>query len=337
MAKILMIGGTGNISTAVSELLLRQGHELHLLCRNGITDTPALSGVSVHLGDSNDEAGMSDFLQGKNFDCAVNWVVWDTGQAERDIRLFEGKTAQYIFISTASAYQKPPASHIVTEKTPLSNPYWEYSRKKIACEQAFMSAYEKRGFPATIVRPSLTYGQKWIPYAMASDKSWSLIDRIRKGKRVIVPGDGTSLWTVTNSTDFAQGFAGLAANRKAIGEDFHITSDEVLTWDTILDQIGEAVGTQPQKAHISTEFITAFMPQKEGSLLGDKVNSLIFDNSKLRRFVPDYKPVIPFREGIKKTVAFLQSQPSLQTIDEPYEAMIDKIIAAHDYGKGMAG
>lgn len=332
-----MIGGTGNISTAVSELLLRQGHELHLLCRNGITDTPALSGVFVHLGDSNDEAGMSKFLQGKNFDCVVNWVVWDTGQAERDIRLFEGKTAQYIFISTASAYQKPPASHIVTEKTPLSNPYWEYSRKKIACERAFMTAYEKHGFPATIVRPSLTYGQKWIPYAMASDKSWSLIDRIRKGKRVIVPGDGTSLWTVTNSADFALGFAGLAANGKAVGEDFHITSDEVLTWGTILDQIGEAVGTQPQKTHISTEFITAFIPQKEGSLLGDKVNSLIFDNSKLRRFVPDYKPVIPFREGIKKTVAFLQSQPSLQTIDEPYEATIDKIIAAHDYGKGMAG
>jgi len=299
---------------------------------------PVLSGAFVTFGDINDEAETAEYLQNHHFDAVVNWIVMEPTDMERDIRLFSGKTKQYIFISTAAAYQKPLPSYLITERTPLANPHWEYARKKIACEHILMDAYERHGFPATIIRPSLTYGDRYIPYHMsASKKPWSLINRIRSGKRVIMPGDGTSLWTVTHSIDFAQGLCGLTANPRAIGQDFHITSDEVLTWGTILDQIGEAVGTQPQKTHISTEFITAFIPQKEGSLLGDKVNSLIFDNSKLRRFVPDYKPVIPFREGIKKTVAFLQSQPSLQTIDEPYEATIDKIIAAHDYGKGMAG
>jgi nucleoside-diphosphate-sugar epimerase len=331
-----MIGGTGNISTAVSGQLLREGHELHLLCRNGIQNAPHLSGAFVHIGDIHNEAETARFMANKEFDAIVNWIVWDTAQAKRDIRLFGGKTAQYIFISTASVYQKPPASYIVTEKTPLANPYWEYSRKKIACEQALTEAYEKEGFPVTIVRPSLTYGDKWIPYVMASDISWSLVDRIRQGKRVIVPGDGTSLWTITHNTDFAQGFAGLVGNGAAIGEDFHITSDEVLTWGDALAQIGEAVGTEAITAHISTEFILAFMPQKEGSLLGDKVLSTVFDNGKLKKFVPRYKPAVSFREGIKKTVAFLESNPQMQTVDAPYEAMIDRIIAAHDYGKSMA-
>ena len=338
MAKILMVGGTGNISTAVSEQLLLGGHELHLLCKNDNNELPpVLSGAFVTFGDINDEAETAEYLQNHHFDAVVNWIVMEPTDMERDIRLFSGKTKQYIFISTAAAYQKPLPSYLITERTPLANPHWEYARKKIACEHILMDAYERHGFPATIIRPSLTYGDRYIPYHMsASKKPWSLINRIRSGKRVIMPGDGTSLWTVTHSIDFAQGLCGLTANPRAIGQDFHITSDEVLTWNDILRHIGDAVDAEAKPAHISTEFILAFMPEKAGSLLGDKVVSTVFDNSKLKAYVPGYQARISFAEGIKRVVGFFDTHPSWHITDDAHEALMDKIIAAHDYGKALA-
>jgi nucleoside-diphosphate-sugar epimerase len=339
VAKILMVGGTGNISTAVSEQLLHDGHELHLLCKDDNSELPpALTGAFVAFGDIFNEVETAEYLKGKEFDAVVDWIVMEPADIERDIRLFTGKTKQYIFISSASAYQKPPASYIITERTPLSNPFWEYSRKKIACEQILTEAYKRNSFPATIIRPSLTYGDRLIPYHMGSSKKpWSLIDRIRRGKRVIMPGDGTSLWTVTHSVDFARGLCGLINHPLAVGEDFHITSDEVLTWNDILRQIGDAVGREAMAAHISTEFILSFMPEKAGSLLGDKVNSCVFDNSKLKKFVPDFSARIPFSEGVKRVVDFYDTHPSWQITDDAHEATVDAIIKAHDYGRRLGG
>jgi nucleoside-diphosphate-sugar epimerase len=337
--KILMIGGTGNISTAVSELLRRQGHDLHLLCLdNGAQSNFNLQGAKFHYGDINDEARVQGLLKEHMFDVVVDWVVGRPEQVRRDVRLFAGKTAQYIFISSASAYQKPSKQYLITEDMPLENPYWEYSRLKIECENAVMEAYREDGFPATIVRPSLTYGDTMIPYVMGSwGKPWSLVDRLRRGKRVIVPGDGTSLWTITHNTDFAKGIAGLMGNEKAVGEAFHITSDEVLTWDGILAQIAEAVGAKVNPVHISSEFILAFMPDQLGNLLGDKAVSLVFDNGKLKRLVPDFKAATPFRQGIKRTVEYLASRPEWQAADPEFEEGIDRIIAAHDYAMSLAG
>ena len=309
-----------------------------MLCKDDCGELPpTLSGAIINHGDIFNEAQTADFLRGKSFDAVVNWIIFSPADIERDIRLFTGKTDQYIFVSTASAYEKPARSYIITERTPLANPHWEYSRKKIECEKLLFAAFNEQHFPATVVRPSLTYGDRWIPYHMASDKSWSLIDRIRRGKRVIVPGDGTSIWTITHNTDFAQGICGLVGNPRAVGEAFHITSDEVLTWNDILRQIGDAVGVEAKTAHISSEFILAFMPEKEGSLLGDKVVCSVFDNSKLKGLVPEFTTQTRFAEGIKRTVDFYDAHPGWQAVDEKFEAAVDKIIAAHDYGMGLAG
>lgn len=335
--KILMIGGTGNISTAASELLLQQGHDLYLYCQNdGMQNNPRLEGAKFEYGDIFNETDILGFLDKHTFDVIVDWIVWEPDHVRRDIRQFSGKTSQYILISTASVYQKPPQNYIVTENTPRINPHWQYSRNKTECENILMEAYKKDGFPFTVVRPSLTYGDTWIPYVMGTGKSWGIVDRIRKGKKVIVPGDGTSLWTITHNTDFAKGIVGLMGKQEAIGEAFHITSDEVLTWGDILKQIAEAVGVEAKPTHISSEFIMAFMPDQEGNLLGDKAVSLVFDNSKLRRLVPDFKATTSFRTGIAKTIAYMEAHPELQVIDEPFEAELDKVIAAHEYGMSLA-
>lgn len=337
--KILMIGGTGNISTAVSELLVRRGHDLYLYCKDdGVHSKFTLPGATVHYGDVNDEPGVREYLKDKSFDAIVDWTIFYPHEAERDIRLFSGKTAQYIFISTASVYQRPSKTYRITEDLPLENPFWEYSRNKIACENLLMQEYREKGFPVTIVRPSLTYGNTIIPYVLVSWlKPWSLVDRIRKGKKVIVPGDGTSLWVITHNSDFAKGISGLMGEPQAVGEAFHITSDEVLTWDEILNEIGEAVGAEPRATHISSEFITAFMPDQLGNLLGDKITSVVFDNSKLKRLVPDFKATTPFRQGIGMTVDYLRSHPQWHVVDEEYEAALDRVIAAHEKGMSLSG
>ena len=334
--KILMIGGTGIISTAVTERLAVQGQDLYLLNRSGYKVFEA-KGVKFLRGDINDEEGIRSLLEQHEFDVVIDWIAFSPEQVQRDIRLFTGKTCQYIFISSASAYQRPAKNYLVTEDTPLENPFWEYSRNKIACEKLLLEAYNKDGFPLTIVRPSLTYGDTQIPYVLTSwSKSWSLIDRLRQGKRIIVPGDGTSLWVNTHNTDFAKGIIGLMGQEKAIGEAFHITSDEVLTWDEILNQIAEVIGVEPKPVHISSEFIIAFMPDHIGGLTGDKSTSVVFDNSKLKSLVPDFKATMSFREGIARTIAYMEAHHELQVVDEEYETALDRIIAAHDYGMSLA-
>lgn len=334
--KILMIGGTGIISTAVSERLVTQGHELWLLNRG---NRPELISAGTHVlqGDIGDEAGVARLLDGHKFDSVVDWMVYTPEQAIRDIRLFTGRTAQYVFISTGSAYQRPSKNHIVTEETPLENPFSSYARNKASCETILLDSWKKDGFPVTIVRPSHTYGDLVIPYVMNSwHKPWTLIDRMRHGKKIIVPGDGTSLWELTHNSDFAKGITGLLGRSDALGEAFHITSGEVMTWEEILLQIADAAGLKVQLAHISSEFICAFMPEEEGGLLGDKISSVIYDNSKIKRFVPEYSATVPFRDGIRRTLHYLSNHPEYCLIDTDYDEKQDRIIAAHNYGKGMA-
>ncbi len=335
--KVLMIGGTGIISSGVSERLLDGGTELWLLTRG---NRPELLPPGAHAltGDIGDEAGVARILAEDHFDAVIDWMVFTPEQAERDIRLFRDKTDHYVFISSGSAYQRPARCHIVTEETPLENPFSPYARNKASCEAVFRNAYLADGFPVSIVRPSLTYGNLVIPYVLNSwQKPWTLIDRMRRGKRIIVPGDGTSLWEITHNSDFARGITGLLGNTAAHGEAFHITSGEVMTWEEILRQIAEAAGLEAKVTHISSEFICAFKPDETGSLFGDKISSVIYDNTKIKRFVPGFETSIPFREGIGRTIAWLEAHPPYCVVDAGHDAVMDRIIAAHDLGMAQAG
>lgn len=328
--KVLFIGGTGNISEGVSRLVIEKGHELYLLNR-GIRSELTPKGAKLITGDIRDIDSCAKILENYHFDVVVNWITFTPEHAKADIELFRNKTDQYIFISSASAYQKPPSHYIITESTPLENPYWQYSRDKIECEKIFMDEYKRTGFPVTIVRPSFTYGLTLIPAALNSwDHPWSLVDRMKKGKKIIVHGDGTTLWTMTHNEDFAKGFVGLFGNKKSIGEAFHITSDEVITWDEIYRAIGHAAGVEPNIIHIPSDFIISIDPELTGALLGDKSYSMVFDNSKIKSFVPDFKAEIPFAEGIKKTIEYFLSHPERCTVDEEWDALMDKIIAAYE-------
>ena len=229
---------------------------------------------------------------------------------ERDLRLFSGRTGQFVFISSASAYQKPPSHYLITEETPLENPFWDYSRDKIACEQRLMQAYREKGFPVTIVRPSLTYGPSQIPLCVGSwQHPYTVIDRMKRGQKIIVPGDGTSLWVLTWNGDFAKGFLGLLGNPKAIGEAYHITSDEVLTWNQIYREVGRALGVEPEIVHVPSDLIAAYDPDALGSLTGDKVNSSVFDNSKIKQLVPDFNCTVPWAEGVRRAIAWHMADP----------------------------
>jgi len=328
--KVLFIGGTGTISTAVSELAVKKGIDLFLLNR-GNRGEFFPEGATLIRGDIRNIETIHKILDDYKFDVVVDWVAFTPDHIEADIGLFKGKIGQYIFISSASAYQRPPAHYLVDESTPLSNPYWQYSRDKIACEQVLMEEYRKSGFPCTIVRPSYTYGKTMIPFIFNSrEYRWTLVDRIRKGKKIIVPGDGTSLWTLTHNTDFAKGFTGLIGNLQSIGHAFHITSDEVLTWDQIAYIIGDAVGAKPNIIHIPSEFIGVFSPEHIGGLLGDKSVSVIFDNSKIKRFVPGFTATVPFSEGIKGTVDWYESNPDRCAVDEEFTKLCDRIITAYE-------
>ena len=334
--KVLMIGGTGIISSGVTKSLLAQGHDVWLLNR-GTRPELTPSGVTRLTGDMTDEPAVAALLAGKHFDAVVDWMVYTPPEAERDIRLFTDHADHYVFISSGSAYQRPARTHIVTEETPLQNPFSLYARNKAACEAVFQKAFRDQGFPVTIVRPSLTYGDICIPYVFNSwHKPWTLIDRMQRGKRIIVPGDGTSLWEITHNEDFARGFTGLLGNQAAFGEAFHITSGEVMTWEAILETIAEAAGLTAQVTHISSEFLCAFMPEESGGLFGDKISSVIYDNSKIKRFVPSFHSEIPFREGIARTIAYLWDHPERQWIDDDYNGKLDRVIAAHDAGMAMA-
>jgi nucleoside-diphosphate-sugar epimerase len=329
--KVLFIGGTGLISSACSDLAIKRGLDLFILNRGKTTKHPAPQGAKLLLGDvRQDESGVTGLLAGHHFDAVVDWIAFTPADIERDIRLFKDKTDQFVFISSASAYQKPPQHYLITEETPLENPFWQYSRDKIACEEMLMQAYQKDGFPATIVRPSLTYGPSQIPLDLGSwAHPYTLIDRMKQGKKIIIPGDGTSLWVFTWNEDFAKGFLGLLGHSRAIGEAFHITSDEVLTWNQAYQEVGRALGLGLEIVHIPSDLIAAYDDHALGSLIGDKANSLVFDNSKIKRFVPDFKCEIPWAEGIRRSLAWFEAERSRQTIDEQAIRLWDALIAAY--------
>jgi nucleoside-diphosphate-sugar epimerase len=326
--KTLFIGGTGNISASVSRLAVARGIDLYLLNRG--QTKKKVDGVKVLRGDVNDVADVKRLLTGQRFDVVVNWIAFSPTDIERDLSLFEDITEQYIFISSASCYQKPPVHPVITESTPLYNPFWEYSQNKIACEDRLMRAYRESGFPITIVRPSLTYDTH-LPIAVGGWGCYTLPDRIKRGVPIIVHGDGTSLWTVTHAEDFAKGFVGLMGHPQAIGNAFHITSDEFLTWNQIYTTIARAFGREPNLVHIPTNFINKVSPDVGAGLLGDKAHSTIFDNTKIKTLVPDYRATIPFHSGIRTTMNWFEADPDRRVIVDSINRTMDAIIQQYGH------
>lgn len=330
--KVLFIGGTGLISSACSDLTVRRGHELFLLNRSASKYYPLPNGATLLRGDIHgDETHLAELLAGHRFDAVVDFIAFTANDIERDIRLLQGKTDQFVFISSASAYQKPVRNYLITEETPLENPYWEYARNKIACEERLMRAYRADGFPVTIIRPSLTYGPSQIALCVNSWRHpWTVVDRMRRGGKVIIPGDGTSLWVTTWHEDFAVGLVGLLGNPKAVGESFQITSDEVLTWNQIYLEVFQAIGVKPNVVHIPSDLIAAYDRDALGSLIGDKVNSVVFDNSKIKRFVPDYACRVTWAEGVRRTLNWFESHPEFQTVDQDANRLWDEMIRRYE-------
>ena len=332
--KVLFIGGTGTISMAITKALAEKGEEVYLLNRgNRSSELPA--GVKAIIADINNEAEVAEKIKDMTFDCVGEFIGFIPEQLERDFRLFKDKTKQYIYISSASAYQKPPKGYVITEETPLENPYWEYSRNKIACEKYLMERYEKDGFPVTIVRPSHTYDDRSVPLGVHGDGgSWQVVKRIKEGKPVIIHGDGTSLWTITHNSDFAKGYVGLMGKQEAIGEVFQITSEESVSWNKIYGAIADALGVELKPYYVASQTL-ADMSKYDlvGSLIGDKSNSVVFDNSKLKRLVPDFKASISAEEGIKMTVKNILAHPEYQNDDPEFDAWCDKVIAAIESAK----
>jgi nucleoside-diphosphate-sugar epimerase len=328
--KVLFIGGTGIISTGVTQLAVERGIDLSLLNR-GQSRKMIPSDVKVIKGDIRDRKSASKLLKMHDFDVVVNWVAYVPTHVEADIEFFKGKVGQYIFISSASAYQKPATHWLITESTPLANPYWQYSRDKIACEDRLMAEYRENGFPITIVRPSLTYGITMIPAAINSwQKPWTIVDRMRKGKKVIIHGDGLTLWTMTHNTDFAKGFLGLMGNIQAIGHAVHITSDEVLTWNQIYQAIADAAGVKHKPVYIPSDFIGKIDPEHTGTLLGDKSCCAVFDNSKIKRLVPDFVATVPFSQGVRRSVEWFEANSERCVADDGYNNFMDRTIAAYE-------
>ncbi len=325
--KILFIGGTGIISTAISKLLIEQGHELYLLNR-GNRNNVIPQGAIPLIADINDEKAVSGLIKDLTFDAVADFIAFIPGHLERDYRLFKYKTKQFLFISSASAYQKPLSDYRITEGTPLSNPYWEYSRNKIACEDYLMRLYREEAFPVTIVRPSYTYDERSVPLGVHGKKgSWQVIKRIMEGKPVIIHGDGTSLWTMTHNSDFANGFIGLLGNIHAIGESVQITSDESLTWNQIYESIARALDVKLNAVHVSSEFLAACSDYDFlGGLIGDKSNSVVFDNTKLKRLVPGFAATKRFDTGVKETIDYVLSHKEYQIDDEEFDRWCDVVI-----------
>lgn len=327
--RVLFIGGTGIISSACVGESLSRGHDVWTLNRGHSTLPRLVAPQRALVADASNPTQVRRAVAGLAFDVVIQWTAYVPEQVSLDIDLY-GDAGQYIFISSASAYEKPPSRWPITESTPLANPYWQYSRDKIACEEVLTAAFASRGFPATIVRPSLTYGVSQIPVSMGSwEKPFTIVDRMRRGAKIIVPGDGTSAWTITHNTDFAHGLVGLFAQPAAIGEAFHITSDEALTWNRIYSLVGAAAGVEPDLLHVPTDGIVAAEPSLVGTLRGDKVNTAIFDNSKLRSLVPDFVARVPFAEGIVETVKWFDADRSRQSVDEDANALWDRIATVY--------
>ena len=338
--KILLIGGTGTISSAITRQLAEGGHELWLLNRGSRKDeVPA--GVRQVICDVNDEAEVLRQLGDQVFDAVCEFIGFLPSQVARDIRLFDGRTRQYVYISSASAYKKPTSSHVITEGTALANPYWEYSRNKIACEELLMKTYREEGFPVTIVRPSHTYCERAVPVSVHGlQGSWQVLRRMQEGKPVLVQGDGSSLWTLTWNEDFARGFIGLLGNPKAIGEAFQIMSDEQLTWNQIYQCVANALGVTFKPYYVSSEFLAAVAPKAwdfTGNLLGDKSVTVVFDCTKLKRAVPGFCATTRFDEGVRRCVAYIQNHPELQVEDPEFDAWCDRVIDTLEQTKRLIG
>ncbi|MBN1776774.1 MAG: SDR family oxidoreductase [Clostridiales bacterium] len=324
--KALLIGGTGTISAAVSALLQKQGWELYLLNR-GKRGGFVPEGAQVITADINDTLDAEAKLSGLRFDTVADFIAFTPKHIKRDIELFEGICNQYIFISSASAYQKPLSSPLITESTPLCNPYWQYSRDKIACEKKLIKAYRKSGFPVTIVRPSHTYGDTAVPLGVhGREGSYSVIKRIMEGRPVIIHGDGSSLWTMTHNTDFAKAFCGLMGNIHAIGETYHITSDESLSWNQIYETVAAALHVPLHAVHIPTDILAACSGEFCGGLMGDKANTVIFDNTKIKRAVPGFAATVRFDQGVRRTLDYVLSHPECQKPDPEFDAWTDEVI-----------
>jgi len=327
--KALMIGGTGQISMAITRKLAADGWDVWLLNRgNRNADLP--EGIHSIVADMNDEANVDRCLDGMFFDCVCEFIGFTKDQVERDYRLFKDRTNQYIYISSASAYHKPVRDYIITEGTTLANPYWQYSRDKIACEDFLMKKYREEGFPVTIVRPSHTYDERHVPVGVhGKNGSWQILKRMMDGKPVIIHGDGTSLWTMTFNTDFAIGYTGLMGNKHAIGEAFQITSDETLTWNQVYETIADALGVKLNAYYISSDFLASVGKEYDfrGALLGDKANSVVFDNAKLKKIVPQMTTYVPFQKGVRKALDYIFAHPGCQVPDPEFDEWCDRVIA----------
>jgi nucleoside-diphosphate-sugar epimerase len=320
--RVLFVGGSGTISSACSDLAVAHGLDLYVLNRGQSKDRPLPAEATVLHGDIRDPQSVAKAIDGLDFDVVVDWVAFTPEHVQTDIDLFTGRTKQYVFISSASAYQTPPTRLPVLESTPLSNPFWQYSRDKIACENLLTEAYRADGFPATIVRPSHTYDRTSVPF----DGGWTVVDRMRRGKEILVHGDGTSLWTLTHHTDFALGFVGLLGHPRTIGDAFHITSDDVLSWNQIAEALAAAAGVEARIVHVPSDAVAAADAEWGAGLLGDKAHSMVFDNSKLRALVPDYKAVIPFHVGARQIVDWHLEDQSRQSVDAELDTVMDKLV-----------
>lgn len=332
--RVLFVGGTGLISSACASVAQDAGHEVWLVNR-GRSDLPStVPSERVVIAEATDPVELRAALNGRTWDVVVQWVGFHPEHVSFDVKTFQN-AGQYVFISSASVYEKPPSSWLITERTPTVNPFWEYSQNKIACERVLEQAREESGFPTTIVRPSLTYGPSQIPVIVGSwSMPFTIVDRMRRGAKILVPGDGTAIWTLTHNSDFAAGLLGLFGQHAAIGEEFHITSDEALTWNQIYEQLGDAVGARPDVLHVPTDAIIAADPSQLGSLWGDKAHSSVFDNSKLRSIVPSFEAKTRFSDGIRETVAWFDADPSRQSIDDEANALWDRLAAI--YGEALA-
>ncbi len=322
--KVLFVGGTGIISSACSALAVERDIELHLLLRGKTSHRSPPAGARLLHADIHDPRAVDSALGKATFDAVVNFIAFTPEHIERDVALFAGRTRQYVFISSASAYQTPPARLPVTESTPLFNPHWQYSRNKIACEEVLIRAYRERGFPMTIVRPSHTYDKTLLP----AHGGYTVIDRMRRGKPVIVHGDGSSLWTLTHHRDFARAFVPLLGHDGALGEAIHITSDEALSWDRIHELMAHAAGAEARIVHVPSDLIARFDPEWGASLLGDKTHSMIFDNTKVKRLVPEFRAEIPFCRGIQEIMAYYDGDPTRRVVDAALDQLMDRIIEA---------
>ncbi len=325
--KVLFIGGTGNISSASSRLALEKGFDLYLLTRGNSHNIP--KGAHILKADINDTSKVKTLLRNHYFDVVVNWIAFGPEDIDRDYELFKDKTDQYIFISSASCYQKPLSHPIITESTPLANPFWDYSRNKIACEDRLVFLYRNKFFPITIVRPSLTY-ETVIPVPIGGWTEYTIVDRIKKGEKIIIHGDGSSLWTITHARDFAVGFIGLLGHQQALGHSFHITSDEILTWNQIYEAVALAAGREAEIVHIPSDYLGTFDEHLRGSLQGDKAVSTIFDNSKIRRFVPEFNPTIRFKDGIRETINWFEEASERMVIKDETNQFMDHIIETYN-------